>query len=87
MLAVGERETEGSPHNKMEQLHIFCLVEFLLSLLLVTHAVQCIRSVPMFFAKRLYKSMKVNAGCCTRNIVLQSLSALYTMAIFNCKND
>lgn len=28
--------------------------------LLGFHAVQCIRSVPMFFAKRLYKSMKVN---------------------------
>jgi len=32
---------------------------------LFSSSVQCIRSVPMFFAKRLYKSMKVNDS--TRN--------------------
>lgn len=57
MLAVGERELR--PLNDTEQLQV---VYFTHSFSYFPLTVQCIRSVPMFFAKRLYKSMKVHSA-------------------------
>lgn len=59
MLAVGKKHSESIAfHYNMGNGKLFILHS---ALVLVFHTVQCIRSVPMFFAKRLYKSMKVNA--------------------------
>lgn len=60
MLAVGERLCRPLDHT--EQLQVVYSTNCSFSFFLLSHTVQCIRSVPMFFAKRLYKSMKVNAG-------------------------
>ena len=50
----------------------------------ISHTVQCIRSVPMFFATRLYKSMKVNLLCVRRCASLTQLHAFFSEVALNC---
>ena len=57
MLAVGKKHIKSTTLR-----HDWCqVVKFTgVSLIYFFLTVQCIRNVPMFYAKRLYKSMKVN---------------------------
>lgn len=56
MLAVGKNDSKRLLFGHHGKWQVVCLVK---GPLLGFYTVQCIRSVPMFFAKRLYKSMKV----------------------------
>lgn len=56
MLAVG-KTLKAPLHDNISNVRLFI---YHMALFLVFITVQCIRSVPMFFARRLYKSMKVN---------------------------
>lgn len=62
MLAVGERWCRPLDHTQQLPALYSTNCSFSLFFCLLSHTVQCIRSIPMFFARRLYKSMKVNAG-------------------------
>lgn len=57
MLSVGKNHSKSLLLGHHGKWQVVCLTK---GSLLGFSTVQCIRSVPMFFAKRLYKSMKVN---------------------------
>lgn len=60
MLAAGKKNTRSTTPLRFHSGLISCLFNTVSASDCVL-TVQCIRSVPMFFAKRLYKSMKVKA--------------------------